>query len=213
LQTTFVIEQALADMTEAEKGSLKYNALQAMLVKLNAVSGSTAVTTDDIERTELSTSSTRRSNTVYFSVFFNVATVTNARATTAAATITSSSTLVVSYVKTDGSTVSATSSSSQARAGTASPTPAPSAAPTTAAESESSSRDQTGIIVAAVLVPILVIGLVLAAVYWKVQQGQDERRAPPSAGKNYEASEPRPVQVGQTRTAGDARRLSHISDV
>lgn len=114
--------QTVANMTEGEKSSFRFNTLLAVIERLNGVNAGNGVTltTNDATRTTLSDSSTarRRDVTVYFAAYFAQTTVNTTEAFAAAATITTGNPIVISYLKADSSTASATATSAAALAGT-----------------------------------------------------------------------------------------------
>jgi hypothetical protein len=115
-------------MTDAEKQSFKHNALLGLVARLNGVdagNGVTLTTTDASGTTLVDPSSgrLRRANVVNFVASFPKTTVTTSEATAAAATVTPTNPLVISYAKADSSTGGATATSASVSAGTAAPTP------------------------------------------------------------------------------------------
>lgn len=208
LQTPLSGPQPLSSMTESEKASLKWNALVAVIARLNRVNAGNgnSITPADATRTSLSASSSRhgrRQNTIYFNAFFSVAKVNQNEANQAAATITSSDALSVSYSRTGGAVAVATATSASARVGTAQPTQQPSSAPTVGGSTGGSTNDGNKVVI--ILIPTLIVIGVLVAVWWKVCQS---RRAEAEITKAEEGAEPVRLQIISDAVAEAKRRQS-----
>mmetsp|Transcript_33730 Transcript_33730/g.88653 ORF Transcript_33730/g.88653 Transcript_33730/m.88653 type:complete len:287 (-) Transcript_33730:307-1167(-) len=178
------IQQALSDMTAAERNSLTYNCIVELIERLNSVNagGSTNLTTADVARAVLSATATRRSNTVYFSAFFNDQSVTESEAISAANTVTASNPFMASYTKADNTIATATATSASARAGTAAPTAAPKE------EDEDTSLSAQGVVALAVVGAIFGAILLLGLVSFKLRQDNRDRAV---HTKSDEPTEPR----------------------
>lgn len=118
-------------MTATEKLSFEFNALRKIVGILNDVNASgddsIDLTTDDATQTSLTDPASRRlrrsEENVVFTAFFPKSVVSVSEAEQAAATVTPTNPLVMSYAKTGGVIGSATATSASVTSGTASPTP------------------------------------------------------------------------------------------
>lgn len=145
--------QSLDSMSDAERASLRWNALNRLIDRMNTLRDSSErnLTTDDVISAILSnTPSRRRQFTQYLNVKFSKATVSDALLTSTTSSIPSDP-IEVTYTRDDSTTAVVDIASATAVVGTASPT----AAPTVGADS-SDSEDE-GVIAAIVVVVLVVV--------------------------------------------------------
>jgi hypothetical protein len=156
-------------MTDAEKQSFKHNALLGLVARLNGVdagNGVTLTTTDASGTTLVDPSSgrLRRANVVNFVASFPKTTVTTSEATAAAATVTPTNPLVISYAKADSSTGGAIATSASVSAGTAAPTPSAINPGLVGAGGGSSSDDSATTVIWVTILGVVIVVCVVAAI-------------------------------------------------